>query len=168
MAGRTENKERLNHTLETIVNILHEENIEDWFIMFGTLLGIVREDGCIESDNDIDILINFDYDKLKNVFEKRGFSFTYIWGINDSKHILKSAATEEFGSFDFYLCDVNENGDYNNSWHPIRVMNATPIEKREWRSTILNLPKNYMDRIVKLYGEDWKTPRIQQGPGGEI
>jgi len=90
MSGRTENKEKLNHTLETIVNILHEENIEDWFIMFGTLLGIIREDGCIEkvlryrhSDKfrlrqvekcyDIDILINFDYDKLKSVFEKMGF-----------------------------------------------------------------------------------------------
>ena len=58
MVGEKTDKEKLNNTLEVVVNILHEEDINDWFIFFGTLLGIIREDSCIQGDDDFDIMIN--------------------------------------------------------------------------------------------------------------
>ena len=33
MAGINTDKEKLNRTLEVVANILHEENINDWFIL---------------------------------------------------------------------------------------------------------------------------------------
>ena len=47
MDGNPQNNEKLNRTLEKVCNILHTEGINDWFIFYGTLLGIVREDSAL-------------------------------------------------------------------------------------------------------------------------
>lgn len=164
MAGTTTDKEKLNHTLEVVANVLHEENINDWFIFFGTLLGIVRENSCVEGDNDLDIMINCDYQQLRNVFEKRGFIFTSNFGINNSKTILKSEPTEEFGSFDFYMCNVNEFGDFHTPWHGVISTNSYIDVNNKllinflWNDIILNMPNNYEQKLSNMYG-DWKTPQ---------
>jgi len=169
MAGTKTDKEKLNHTLEVVANILHKENINDWFIMFGTLLGIVREDECIEGDDDLDIMINCDYQQLRNAFEKRGFIFTSKFGINNSKTILKSEPTEEFGSFDFYFCEVDEIQNWNMYWcghtiitTPYKDLKQKTFNTKQWRSTTLNLPHNYINKIIKMYGKNWKTPSNSQ------
>ncbi len=53
MAGEGATSEKLNHTLFTIIKILRDNNINDWFVAYGTLLGIVREKSCIENDENI-------------------------------------------------------------------------------------------------------------------
>ena len=164
MAGTTTDKEKLNHTLKFVANVLHEENINDWFIFFGTLLGIVRENSCVEGDNDLDIMINCDYQQLRNVFEKKGFIFTSNFGINNSKTILKSEPTEEFGSFDFYMCNVNEFGDFHTPWHGVISTNSYIDVNNKllinflWNDIILNVPNNYEQKLSNMYG-DWKTPQ---------
>jgi hypothetical protein len=159
MAGVKTDKEKLNRTLEVVVNILHEENINDWFIFFGTLLGIVRENSCIQGDDDLDIMINCDYQQLRNSFEKRGFFFMQgKHGIKNPDKILKSEPTQEFGSIDFYFCEVN-GADYYTPWHSVKAKNCLPLYKQSWKSTVLNLPNDYMGKIVLMYGEDWKIPR---------
>lgn len=164
MAETTTDKEKLNHTLKFVANVLHEENINDWFIFFGTLLGIVRENSCVEGDNDLDIMINCDYQQLRNVFEKKGFIFTSNFGINNSKTILKSEPTEEFGSFDFYMCNVNEFGDFHTPWHGVISTNSYIDVNNKllinflWNDIILNVPNNYEQKLSNMYG-DWKTPQ---------
>jgi hypothetical protein len=49
MSGRPIDQEKLNNTLEKVCEILNKHNIHDWFISFGTLLGIIRENSRIES-----------------------------------------------------------------------------------------------------------------------
>ena len=85
MAGKKTDKEKLNRTLEKVCFILNKNNINDWFIFFGTLLGIVRENSCIQGDDDLDIMINCDYEKLRSSFEEEGFIFTSKFGIKGSK-----------------------------------------------------------------------------------
>lgn len=166
MAGIRTDKEKLNHTLEVVVNILHKENINDWFIFFGTLLGIVRENSCIQGDDDLDIMINCDYQKLHSVFEEKGFGFLYY------RHecrpykglLLKSQPTTEFASFDFYICNVNESGDFHTPWHGVIATNSyidinnKSLIKFPWNNTTLNMPNNYEQKLVNMYG-DWKTRR---------
>ena len=156
MADNLETQKKTNHTLVTIANILNEEKINDWFIFFGTLLGIVRENNCIEGDDDIDIMINYDYSKLRKTFQKHGFKFTRQFEIGRSKKILKSVSTDEFVSFDFYMCEV-DNKNYFTPWQNVEVRNVE-IEKMNWNETILNLPKNSVSILKKMYGENWKTP----------
>lgn len=184
MAGEDVNKEKLNHTLETIATILHQHDISDWFVMFGTLLGIVREDSCIDNDDDIDIFIRHDFNEIKSIFENTMLkNMRWSWGIQQQDSLLHSNPNESFAIFDFYFClPFNESqpqepttlkngkkvilnkGDFYNPWHQVLYTNAyvdndtqTLIEK-PWRSTKLNLPNNYKNNIVKMYGEQWNIP----------
>jgi hypothetical protein len=163
MGGEKTDQEKLNHTLESVVKILHEEGVTDWFIFYGTLLGIVREDSCIAGDDDIDIMINYDFKQLLSIFEKRGFTFKPI-----ENKLLKSSPTKEFASFDFYFCEVDEEKKWLMRWvnnsstivtNPYIDSSSKTFHSITWRSTILNLPNNYMDKIIKMYGETWNKPQ---------
>lgn len=157
MVGIHTDKEKLNRTLEVVANILHKENINNWFIVFGTLLGIVRENSCIQGDDDLDILINCDYQHLRSAFEKRGFIFMEgKHGIKNPDTILKSEPTQEFGSFDFYMCET-KGKNYFTPWQNVEVQNVE-IESKKWRSEQINLPKNPESILKKIYGQTWQTP----------
>ena len=158
MAGIYTKKEKLNHTLEYVSNTLNTSGFGDWFIFFGTLLGIVREDSCIDGDDDIDIMINCDYWQLRKVFEEKGFSFTSEYSIKTPDTILKTNTTSMYCSIDFYFCTVN-NRDYFTPWHKINSTNSTPIVHKKWRSCDIQLPNNYTDKIVAMYGSNWKIPQ---------
>jgi len=159
MAGINTDKEKLNRTLEKVCNILNENNINDWFIFFGTLLGIVRENSCIQGDDDLDIMINCNYQKLRSTFEKESFIFTSDYGIQNPDTILKTEPCDRYGSIDFYMCDVNEYGDFYTPWHRVKSRESKPFITKEWRSTTLNLPNGYLEKVVSMYGKDWKIPQ---------
>lgn len=168
MAGKPQNKEKLNTTLEKVCNILHKEGIEDWCIMYGTLLGIVRGGECIEGDDDIDIIINYEYSVLKALFEEYDFRFECGKGrgrrFRTTKHILKTKPTNLLSSVDFYIADVNQEGTFNVRWMRNKISNCyvdlnkkTFVEKK-WKSTTLHLPNDYESKLVSMYGEEWKIP----------
>lgn len=173
MAGKNTNKEKLNHTLERVCGILNENNIPDWFIFFGTLLGIVRENSCIAKDNDLDFLVKHDYQELREIFEKEGFEFIEELDSGEKKTslktrtILKTRDCKEYASVDFYMCNIGptgkplviKEGNFYAKWHNTVVVDPKPFVTKKWRSTTLNLPNNYIQKIITMYGEDWKTPR---------
>ena len=176
MAGAQTDKEKLNFTLEKVCNILHENNINDWFIFYGTLLGIVRDDSCIQGDDDLDIMINCDYQHLRGTFEKKGFNFMVgHYGIKNPDTILKSYPTQEFASIDFYMCNVNQSGDFYTPWERTWLRNAYEDKNKQsfvikkWRSTFLQLPGRPEDRLRLMYG-DWQIPRsgVKVGTGKDI
>ena len=129
------------------------------------MLGIARENSCIKGDNDLDIMINHDYHLVKAAFEKQGFKFAPYMKKNKpfGELLLKSQPTKEFASFDFYFCEVN-GADYYTPWHRAKATNCLPFNKKSWKSTVLNLPNDYMNKIVLMYGEDWKIPRSGHCP----
>lgn len=175
MAGQAVNKEKLNCTLEKVCNILRENNINDWFIFYGTLLGIVRGDSCIQGDDDLDIMINHDYQELRTVFAREGFKFSSNYGIKNPDTILKSTPCDQYASFDFYMCNVNQSGDFYTPWERTWLRNAYEDKNKKsffikkWRSTLLQLPRNPEDRLCLMYG-DWQIPRsgVKVGRGKDI
>ena len=65
MAGDQFSSNILDNTLQKIVSLLFKNKIYYWFIGYGTLLGIVRNNSCINNDDDIDIIIDIiHYDEL--------------------------------------------------------------------------------------------------------
>lgn len=165
MAGTATDKEKLNHTLEKVCSILNENNINDWFIFFGTLLGIVRENSCIQGDDDLDIMISIDsFENARTILLDEGFKLQI-----DNGRILKTKPCDRYGSIDFYVCNVNASGDFHTPWHGVISTNSyldltlkTFITK-DWKSTVLNLPKDYEQKLVNMYG-DWKTPSGRHCP----
>ena len=69
--------------------------MKNWFVCYGTLLGLVRENSCI--DDDIDIIIEkSNYDIIKKILIENNFDLDYSFGIKDSKHIIKTKTTSEY------------------------------------------------------------------------
>jgi len=175
VAGKRQNREKLNKTLEKVCNILHTEGIKDWCIMYGTLLGIVRENGCIEGDDDIDIIINYDCSSIKSIFRK--YNFHFYWKLagtppsfRKGKTIAKTKPTSSLSSVDFYISDVNHEGIFDVTYMKNKISNCyvdlnkkTFVEK-SWKSTTLHLPNDYESKLVSMYGSDWRTPKSGMCP----
>lgn len=68
----TPSKNVLNKTLSFIVKLLNKNNVKNWFIGYGTLLGIVRDDSCIDGDDDVDIIVDkCNYNIIANLLKKK-------------------------------------------------------------------------------------------------
>ena len=121
MAGKKETFEKLNKTLLFLITLLNKKNIENWFVCYGTLLGLIRENSCIDNDDDIDIIIDkSNYDILKKILIENNFKLDYGYGINNSKHILKTKKTSEYASIDIYMGDYN-NGYIYDLWNKLTI-----------------------------------------------
>lgn len=163
--GNNNSQQKLNKTLLYICNILNSNNINDWFIAYGTLLGIIRENSCIEGDDDIDIVINVnEKDKLINILKYYGFSLDK----RSCNRIIKTIETSNYSSIDFYLSEVDNNGNYKDNWEDVLWSNCTDsnnkLLKYKWKNIYLNLPNNYKTKLLNRYGEKWNIPQKSKGP----
>ena len=119
MSGETQNEDRLNNTLLMIIKLLNEHKINDWFIGFGTLLGIVRDNSCINHDDDVDIIIDeSNFDKIVKILDENNLNRTYDYGIGSSKNIIKTKENDMYASIDFYISRKKtiRNRFYFSSW----------------------------------------------------
>jgi hypothetical protein len=170
MAGdETNTKIKLNNTLLFIITILINNNIHDWFLGYGTLLGIIRENSCIENDDDIDIITNNkNYNKIKELLEKNGFVLEYEYGIKDSKNILKTQSSIEYSSVDFYMATVDDLGNFKDTWECVTWSNcyikSNDLIKYIWNNHLVYLPNNFETKLINRYGPDWKIPANTKGP----
>lgn len=81
----------LNKTLMFIIKLLNDNNIMNWFIGYGTLLGITKENSCIDGDDDIDIIIDKNnYNVIKQLMIEYDIEIEYGYGIDKSTNILKT------------------------------------------------------------------------------
>ena len=177
MAGEKQSKEKLNHTLLFIVELLKKNNITNWFLGYGTLLGIVRDNSCIDNDDDIDIIIDKKYyDTLKKILTSIDFEILDIdtktrGPVKDknkktaiiTNKILKTKNTEKYTSIDFYMSEVNEKGDFYDSWERTRwnkcYNEKNELIKQEWNGNIVQFPFNYKIKLFHRYGSDWRIPK---------
>ena len=161
-------KEKLNNTLKYISNLLNKSLIDDWFIGYGTLLGIIRENSCIDGDDDIDIIINkIYYDQIKSLLIANDFEIDYDHGINDSKDILKTKERENYSSIDFYMADVDNNGNFNDKWEDVIWSNCyynNKLIRYTWNNIELQIPNNYKSKLINRYGETWYIKQKTKGP----
>jgi len=166
------NNNKYNETLEFVVNMLNKSGLSDWCIMYGTLLGIIRDGGCIEGDDDIDIVIRYNYDSFRSLLESNGFVLNdkLINSIEGRDHraILKTTETEEYASVDFYLLDNYEDYQYV-PWHNTHIKelyldkeNRLYVEKK-WLSVTLQLPYEAERKLYRMYG-NWHQPNSRHCP----
>jgi len=164
MAGVRNQKAKLDRTLKKIASILKEHDIKNWFVSYGTLLGITRENGCIDGDDDVDIVSNInDYEKIKSALAQNGFTFYYGSGIGSSRSILKTNDTEEYSSVDFYM-SVVEGDDFVDHWERVRWAKCKPLISKEWNGVQIWLPQDAESKLIGRYGEEWRIPQNTKGP----
>lgn len=172
MAGSAKSEELLNNTLLFIVKLFNENNIKNWFIAYGTLLGIVRNDSCIDRDDDIDIIMDIsNYNLLKELLLKNNFELESTrYRITDSSPIIKTKDRKDLSTIDFYMAKVDENGNFNDMWENV-VWSECYNEKKElveysWKDNVLYLPFNYEKKLARRYGNNWRKPQKYPGNRG--
>ena len=183
MAGSKHPKAKLNHTLLFISELFAKYHLSNWFIAYGTLLGIIRDNSCIDMDDDVDIMCDIgDYSKIKQKLTENGFAFESLknpkhisrkngFTAEDLKkmYIIKTKNSAEFTSVDFYMAVIDQKGNFNDAWNHVvwsecyATKDKTLIEY-EWYDTTLYLPNNHETKFVKRYGENWKIPANTKGP----
>ena len=162
MVGTKDTSEKLNKTLLFLITLLNNNNIKNWFVCYGTLLGLVRENSCIDKDDDIDIIIEkSNYDIIKKILIKNDFKLCYDCGIRNSKYIIKTKSTSDYSSIDIYMGDYN-NENVKDLWNKLTIKgcfldteNKTFIEKK-WNGQNIYYPNNYERILINRYGKDWK------------
>ena len=165
-AGISQSSTKLNKTLLFLITLLNNNNIKKWFVCYGTLLGLVRENSCIDNDDDIDIIIEkSNYDIIKKILIENNFELDYNYGIKDSKNIIKTNATSDYSSIDIYMGDYNNNKNVKDLWNNLTIKdcfldteNKTFIEKK-WNKQNIYYPNNYERILFNRYGKDWKIKK---------
>lgn len=171
MTGSRETSEKLNSTLLFIISILNKNNVKKWFVSYGTLLGLVRENSCIDGDDDIDIIIDKNYyDDVKKLLVKNGFKIEHGHGIGkDTRKILKTKNTSTYASIDIYMGEFSDK-DVFDQWNRLNIRNCFLDNKnktfveREWEGQIVYIPNNYKRILINRYGEDWHIKKDKKIP----
>jgi hypothetical protein len=166
MAGYKMSAQKLNTTLLFLLRLLRDNNITNWFIGYGTLLGIVRNNSCINGDDDIDIICDArDYNKIKQIIIANNLPISRRLLGNK---ILKTLETSEYASIDFYMAQINDKGDYYDMWENVVWSDCYAEDKTlieyTWNDNTLYLPNNYERKLLGRYGADWKIPKDTKGP----
>ena len=168
MAGSKQSKETLNRTLLFIATLFNDNGIKDWFIAYGTLLGIIRGGSCIDKDDDVDIVTNkTNYDIIRKILIDNGFVLTNCG--NKNKDFIKTVTSDKYSSVDIYMANVNETtGDFFDKWEKTlwsSCYHENEIPKLEWNGQILNIPMNAETKLVNRYGGQWRIPRNVKNGG---
>jgi hypothetical protein len=174
MAGIKNSTEKLNKTLLFIAKLLIDNNITNWFIGYGTLLGIIRENNCINGDDDIDIIIDDRYfDDIHALLAKNNITTTKRFGINNSRSIIKTVDTNEYASIDFYCAKYNKyTTSFNDVWEKVEWSNCknnnNSFNTVKWNNIDLNIPCNHEIKLERRYGKNWRIPQNNKGPNPRL
>lgn len=157
----------LKYLLINVTETFNEEGIEYW-IDFGTLLGIYRDNKIIPYDNDIDIcIINFDNDKIKKCQDKLKKKYIKLedeksWSAYRCWFDISFINSYKFGTFgDIYINKISDTeylGATGINSNISKSLIGTP-QNYNWEGHILKVPENIHETLVWRYGKDYMTPK---------
>jgi hypothetical protein len=154
------------------------EKIKDleYFVFYGTILGLTREQDILENDDDVDILINSKHrDDLINIFKEGDIKIdTTIWPNNVAPYFLQARTVYEkkyLSCVDFYMYDDslvenhivdrwNFTGRHFEKSNYIHIPNDIifPIREQKFNSFFVKIP-NLPKKVCRfLYGNRWVLP----------
>ena len=160
------------------LNEVFKRNHVEYYLAFGTLLGMMREGGFIAHDDDKDLLVNSqdtkDVKKVVAMMLECGFKFKHV--LVASGKILyytfeKYGVSVDLWCFDrlsdnsgfyFYLAYTNLNVKYERAnqcnWYRIKQPNISLGKKIKMRGAQFMIPDNAIEMLEAFYGKGWKTP----------
>lgn len=166
-----EKQQKFKECLSDMKKILDKNN-QEFFLVYGTLLGQHRENQFIEHDNDIDIgifsnkfnpdiknkIVNskkftfvHDFGKLEDSYE---CTFTHINGISIDIFIHYLIKENHYYAPSFTgICDSKNTGYCKWSHH------ITGLKKIKFMNEEYNIPINTPAYLEERYGKDYMTPR---------
>lgn len=158
-----------------IEEALSQENVE-FFIHFGSLLGLIRAGKFMDFDSDVDYGIfindNFTWQDLERVLEERGF-------VKEKQFLFHGKVTEQsykLGalSVDFFGCERDDEHTYVNVYfrkqghiyhssleHHVSRLKMYPfagVKELEVAGTTYHVPDEPEKLLASIYTENWRIP----------
>ena len=147
------------------------------YLMFGTLLGALREKDFIANDNDIDLAYISKYHKFEDVFEElleinrvcneMGLIRSFGEGKNSPRYCGHSHifSKDKKCNFDVWTSWIGEDGLYY--FYPIGLGMprdiVLPLQLHELRHKKFYVHNKLQKMVEYLYSSDWKTPLNRKG-----
>lgn len=175
---RKRNKIFQKNGMETLIfiqKILKEKNIE-FFVAFGTLLGIIREKKLLTHDIDLDIALignKINWVLLEEVLLKNNFikihEFYFEGEISEQSYNYKGIVV------DFFHCCLKNNKVYfycferyaTENYSSIKMYSTQEYSVEPFKNIIelelenninILIPDNFEEHLRQIYGNDWKIP----------
>lgn len=155
---------KLYQVMKDVHEVLDKHNIPYW-IHAGTLLGAVRHKGIIPWDDDVDIVIEKQYEgnllKTKDTFESLGYIFKKV---NYGYNILFPQTNNHYINLDImlfskqnnkYVYDTKHIGPYHKSIF-FDEKDLFPLKKYEFGQLMIMGPQNPVPYLNLAY-PDWQT-----------
>ena len=160
-----ENENNLIYFSKLFVNV-------EYFIFFGTLLGITRDKGLIDGDDDIDFYVNLkDRFKLIENLKNNNIEVDLTLSVNKNNYFLqiKRVFNKKILITDFYFYETDieknfiierwnfEGGTHDTSKYlRIPKIFIFPLKKILFKSVEIFIPKESELTCEFLYGINWK------------
>ena len=156
-----------NKNLIIISKILNKNGIE-YFPFYGTLLGLVRENSCIEGDDDIDIMVSYKHREqiykimtdlgMKNTDGGRNFlQFTYKIGnqpVIADFYLFEEQEDYVIEKWNFFGKEKDKK--YNIHYDKKFIF---PLTNKQWNGIELKMPCNPEWLVEYCYGKEWKEKK---------
>ena len=129
----------------------------EFFVFFGTLLGLVRENQPIEGDDDVDFYVNKkDYAFIKDLISLMGFDVDFGSSPNNTEYFIQVCGQHSGFEIrvDFYFYDSG--ADDNFILEPWNFAGKPTCE-----ATVLKIPKALVFPIKTKYYDDYPVPMPQ-------
>ena len=141
--------------LTDVADVLDKHSI-DYCLMFGTLLGAIREGGLIKHDEDMDIFIReFHFNRLINtLFELRDIGIDVVRHDNELLSLMRA------GEYvDFYLFSGTTDNRLKCKNFVYQKVYFEEFISVNMNGKIFNVPKESASLLSIIYGDDWRTPK---------
>jgi lipopolysaccharide cholinephosphotransferase len=155
------NKEIAGENLRETIGVFNKYEIT-YGLIFGTLLGAIREKDFIEHDEDIDLYFFYEQrEKVLNIVDEIvNLGFEIVRNENNLVSIMRHDEYIDLYFFEeitSFLGDKMRTLNYNYEIKSSYLENPVSIDFRDFSVPI---PSESIIIIEKLYGQDWRIPKI--------
>ena len=152
--------------LDRMERILKKHNITYW-AMFGTLLGIIRHDGFIPWDDDIDLgVLHNELEhilSLKEEFKKNNLDLylhkTQRRELLKVTYLNKPAELEKNVWIDLFMYFKSKKDGYyhrtKGSYTKLKPSDLFPLKKHKFYDSYFPIPNNSIKILDEQYGKNW-------------
>lgn len=125
-------------------------------LIYGTLLGAIRENNFIEHDEDTDIFILKEHELIliELLFELRKYGFEVARYTPKLLSVIKDGEYIDIYFFQKYGKNTRECEGYI-----IKSSFLENLVEYKFLGEIFNIPENPKKLLMHLYGNDWETPK---------